>query len=275
MLLTNAERAHPQSHTLSTSLSKTFAFGLTLFGAYAYQDVHDLNPATNSQSQSNYALNPVRDPQAEEIGISFYERKHRILGVAQFERKFIANLATSLGVVLETRSGQPFNYTFGGKQDDLARLFGEERGFASAQRMLFYVPRGDGSDVILNGIDEAEFNALLKERGLDKYRGQIVPKNAFTSPWYTRVDLRLAQDLPNPLTGNRARLMIDVENFGNMLNTKWGRYETNTPLMPLVDVGVDMESGRYVYSNLRQTPSKQVDILESVWRLQFTLMYDF
>ena len=29
--------------------------------------------------------------------------------------------------------------------------------------MLFYVPKGDGSDVILDGIDEGEFNAFLEK----------------------------------------------------------------------------------------------------------------
>jgi hypothetical protein len=276
ILLTNATDKQPHSHIWTAQLSKTFGFGLSLFASYTYQDVHELFAAPNSQSSSNYALNPVGlDPENADLGISFYERKHRVLGVAQFERKLIGNLATSLGIVLETRSGQPFNYTFGGSQDSLGQLFGEERSMANARRMLFYVPKGDGSDVILSGIDEDEFNAYLKRTGLEKYRGQIVPKNAFNSPWFTKIDLRFAQDLPNPLTGNRARLMIDVENFGNLLNRNWGRYETNAPFTPVADVGIDMASGKYVYSNFDPNPDTTVDIFESVWRLQFTLMYDF
>ncbi len=275
MLLTNARNKTPHSHTISTSLSKSFGFGLTLFGAYAYQDVKDLTPATSSISTSNYGLAAVTNPQADELGISLYERKHRLLGVAQFSRDLIPKLPTSMAVFVERRSGQPYSYTFGGEPGDLARLFGEEEIFARENRMLFYVPKGDGSDVILDGITEEDFNAFLKKRGLDRYRGQIAPRNAFSSPWFTKIDLRFAQTLPNPVSGNRARLLFDIENFGNLLNSDWGRYETNAPLTPVVDVSVDNASGKYIYRNLRSNSRAGVDVLESVWRLQLTLMYDF
>jgi hypothetical protein len=139
------------------------------------------------------------------------------------------------------------------------------------------VPKGDGTDVTLNGIDPADFEHFLQTTGLDKYRGKIVPRNAFHSPWYARIDVRIAQDLPNPLTGHRARLMIDIENLGNLLDHKWGRV-TSVPFpfaAPAVDLTYDGMTGKYVYSNLRAPDPSRVDVLASVWRMSIGLMYDF
>jgi len=127
------------------------------------------------------------------------------------------------------------------------------------------------------GITVDQFNAFLKKTGLDKYRGQIAPRNAFHSPWFNKFDVRLAQDLPNPLSGHRARLMIDIENVGNLLNAKWGRAQS-TPfpyVAPGVDLDYDRASNKYVYSNLRSTNPTTVDVLQSVWRMSIGLMYDF
>jgi hypothetical protein len=142
-------------------------------------------------------------------------------------------------------------------------------------------PKPAGCTVILNGIDPAEFNQFLESSGLAKYRGGIAPRNAFTSPWYTRIDARIAQDLPNPLSGNRARLVIDIENVGNLINRKWGRLQAvNFPYAtPIIyDVDYDRVNEAYVFSQPRAPRPVNptvVDITQSVWRLSLGLMYDF
>ena len=286
MLLTNTTKGH--GHVASLQLSKAFDFGLFISGSYAYQDVKEISPATSSRSVSNYALAAVIDPNDPELGISNYERKHRLTGALEFSRAIVGdltdsepwkNMKTAFGLFVETRSGQPYSYTFADSNtgDTLGRIFGEEREFARRNHQLFYVPRGDDTDVILSGIDPGEFDDFLERSGLDKYRGKIVPKNAFQSSWFTKFDIRLAQDLPNPISGHRARFVIDIENVGNMLNDKWGRAES-VPfpfLAPAVDVNYDVATGKYVYSNLRQSSPERVDVLASVWRASLGLIYDF
>jgi hypothetical protein len=286
MLLTNTTKG--SGHSASILVQKSWGFGLYLSGSYAYQNTSEVNPATSSRSVSNYGLAAVIDPNSPEAGISNYERKHRLTGAVEFSRALVGdltdsapwkNMKTSFGMFIEMRSGQPFSYTFADSTggDTLARMFGEEREFARRNRQLFYVPRGDDSDVVLNGIDPGDFEAYLRRTGLDKYRGQIAPKNAFQSPWFTKIDLRFAQDLPNPVSGHRARIVVDIENVGNMLNDKWGRAES-VPfpfVTPAVDVNYDAATGRYVYSNLRQDRPERVDVLASVWRMSLGLIYDF
>jgi hypothetical protein len=285
MLLTNTTRGY--GHVASIVVQKGFPFGLFVSGSYAYQNVKEVNPGTSSRSVSNYGLAAVVNPDYPALATSNYERKHHLTGVVEFSRAVVGDLVksrpwkdmkTSFGLFVESRSGQPFSYTFadGNRGTTLGKLFGEELTFASRNRQLFYVPRDD-SDVILMGIDPTDFNTYLKKTGLEKYRGQIAPRNAFHSPWIHRFDVRIAQDLPNPLKGQRARLVLDIENVGNLLNSNWGRQQSAPfPFMvSSVDVSYDAASGKYVYQNLRLPYGNRIDVLASVWRMSLGFMYDF
>ena len=286
MLLTNTSQG--RAHTASLSVAKPLPFGFSLYGAYAWQNVKELSPATSSRSVSNYGLAAVDDPQDPELATSNYERAHRIIGSVRYEHPLLAtifdsqslkHLSTSLAAFIEVRSGQPYSYTFGSSMGggDLAALFGEDQEFARRNRELFYVPRGDGTDVTLVGIDEEEFEEFLDRTGLSEYRGEIAPRNAFRSPWYKRVDVRVAQDVPGFGDKQKGRLMLDIQNLGNLLNSKWGTLE-QVPfpyVSSVVDVSYDPASGRYIYSNLRTDRAEQVSLLASLWRIQLTLMYEF
>jgi hypothetical protein len=286
MLLTNSDRGY--ANVASLQVQKGFPFGLFVSGSYAYTNNKEVNPGTSSRSVSNYELNAVIDPQHPELAASNYERRHRFTAVAEYSHSLVGyftdsapwkNMKTNLGMFLETRSGQPFSWTFADTTngDTLGKIFGEEIEFARRNRELFYVPKGDGSDVTLMNIDPAEFDSFLRRTGLDKYRGKIAPRNAFHSPWFTRIDARFAQDLPNPLSGHRARFVLDVENVGNLLNDRWGRSQA-VPfpfIAPAVDITYDRVNNKYVYSNLRSTHATRVDVLQSVWRVSLGLMYDF
>ena len=287
MLLTNTKQG--RGHTASIALTKPLPLGFSVYGAYAYQNVTEVSPATSSRSVSNYGLAAVDDPQNPDPARSNYERRNRIIASLRWERPLIADIMRSqrlkdlqshLAIFLEMRSGQPYSYTFGdsAQGNSLAALFGEDREFARRNRELFYVPRGDGSDVeFVNGLTEAEFDDFLEKTGLDKYRGQIVPRNGFTGPWYKRVDLRFAQDVPGFAVGQKGRLLLDIQNLGNLINSKWGTLEAvSFPYtVPVVDVTYDPGSQRYQYSNLRSQKPEQLDLTASLWRVQMTLMYEF
>ena len=81
--------------------------------------------------------------------------------------------------------GQPYSYTFGGDRDTLAGYLGNRETLRDVIECYFSLPKGDGSDVILDGIDEGEFNAFLEKSGLSKYRGRIAPRNALQAIGWT------------------------------------------------------------------------------------------
>jgi outer membrane receptor for ferrienterochelin and colicin len=276
MLLTNTDKGY--GHTASMSLYKRFESGWNVSTSYAWQDVQEVNPGTSSISTSNYGIVAIgHDPNNPGVDRSIYETKHRILLSTGYETSFFEDLTSSVNFFFERRSGQPYSFTMGGERDTLGRLYGESGTFAGRNRMLFYVPRGDGSDVILQDIDEGEFNAFLNKHGLDKYRGRIAPRNAFFSDWVQKLDMRVSQELPGYGETGKARFVLDIENLPNFLNKKWGQVkQVDFPYMAAVaDVAYDAVSNRYIYSNLRKTEPDSVRLLESVWKMQIGIFYDF
>ena len=274
--------------TASLLLSKSFRWGLFVAGSYAYQHVLDATPANSSISKSNYSNVAVYDPNLATVARSDYETTHRFTLSVEYSHSLIGDftakrpwkhMKTSFGLFAETRSGQPFSWVFGDSNagQNLSELFGEDQTIARTDRMLFYVPNGTGNDVILNGIDQAAFDDFLHQTGLDKYKGQVAPRNAFTGPWISRIDARLAQDLPNPFGGTHLKVFVDIQNLGNLLDKHWGRV-TYVPFpytAIAADVTRDATTGKYVYSNLRNPNQNIVDLVQSVWRMSVGVMFDF
>jgi hypothetical protein len=317
MLLTNDDRGY--GNVASVVVSKGFPFGLFVSGSYAYTNTQEVSPGTSSVSTSNYGIVAVTDPNRPDLAVSNYERRHRFTGALEYSDTLVARIMesitgekpesiwrgmkTSFGLFAESRSGQPYSWTFGATEDvnpanmradangtKLSRIFGEDASIASRGRELFYVPTDDqvcvntitaGCGVMLRGMSKEDFNTFLDRTGLSAYRGKIAPRNGFTGPRYNRMDIRLSQDLPNPLSGQRARFVVDIENFGNLLNSNWGLFrQVPFPFYtPAVDVSIDRPSGAYVYSRLRSanptTGPGTADLLLSVWRVSLGLMYDF
>ena len=79
------------------------------------------------------------------------------------------------------------------------------------------------------GQQEAAFNQFIADNGLEKYRGQILPRNEFLLPWLNRIDVRVAQNLFTNMVqkGDKVAITLDVLNFANLLNSEWGISDNN------------------------------------------------
>ena len=316
MELTNDDRGY--GNVGSLVVQKGFSFGLFLAGSYAYINNQEVSPGTSSVSTSNYGIVAVTDPNHPDLAVSNYERRHRFTGAIEYSDTVVARvisafggdpvtpwapMKTTFGLFAESRSGQPFSWTFGATEDinpatmradaggtKMSRIFGEDSSIASRNRELFFVPTDAGTcettfvagcQVILRGMSKESFNTFLDRTGLSQYRGKISPRNGFTGPRYNRMDVRIAQDLPNPLSNQRARFVVDIENFGNLLNSNWGLFrQVAFPYYtPAVDVSIDRPSGAYIYTRQRSANPTSgpatADLLLSVWRVSLGLMYDF
>ncbi len=274
ILLTNTDKGY--GHTASVTVSKNFSSGFNLGTSYAWQRIFEVNPGSSSVASSNYGLMGIeKDPNNPGLTRSSFERTHRFLLTAGYSKDYFQGLDTSFNLFFERRSGQPYSFTFGGKSNEVGGLFGEPSEIASQNRMLFYVPRGDGSDVTLDGIDQASFDKFLKDNGLEKYRGKIAPRNAFTSNWVDLVDARVSQELPTYSATKKARLVFDIKNLPNLMNKNWGQVRTPSTLTRVVDVKYDAASGRYVYSRLNTGNLQNLDAVESIWRMQIAAIYEF
>ena len=220
ILLTNTGRG--RSYVAVARVNKQFDFGLFLGASYAYQDIKDQAPATSSTAGSNYANGAFEDANGAAYGISNDEVRHNIKYDVTFDHAFFGDYRTVLSLFGETRIGRPYSYTFQDTSSGRSQIFGTT---GSTARYLIYVPTGINDPLVSydNAQVAQQLNDFFESSGLAKYRGQIAPRNAFNSRWFTKIDLHAAQQIPTFLGKSRAELFVDVENFTNLLNRKWGQ----------------------------------------------------
>ncbi|HEY7753139.1 MAG TPA: carboxypeptidase regulatory-like domain-containing protein [Steroidobacteraceae bacterium] len=315
-LLTNTSEGEGTVFTVDFAKTwRTRAGRFDAYLAYGYQDVKDTNPGTSSTASSNWDNLATEDPNHPALSTSNYEIEHQFKGAFTWRKAFFGDYETSIALVGERRSGRPFSYTFG--TGTPASVWGDQRQ-DDRGRQLFYVPASP-TDVIYEarcstaqtaipanncvGTTTAGFwssiipeaatfrdatEAYIVNQGLEKYRGRITPRNGFTSPWLSILDLRLKQEIP---VWGRARgaITLDIENFANMINSDWGQLRQVS--FPYVAQVVDVnristtgcqagQSSCYVYRpRSGQTgpaaPFNSLSALPSVWKIQFGIRFEF
>ncbi len=284
LLLTNTSDGKSMALTLEAEKAwETRAGTFDLSIAYAYTDATDVSPATSSIAASNWNNVAVSDVNNPREAVSNYEIKHRFPLRLSWRKAFFGDYETAANLFVERRSGRPYSYVFASSSNAFA-VFGDRQqqsggGGGNGARQLFYVPR-DQNDVVLAGsLTWAALDAFIVNEGLDRFRGQITPRNGFNSPWVTTADLQLRQELPGFWSGHKAVVTFDILNVANLLNKDWGRFEqVSFPFaVPVVQVtGVDPATNRYIYSgsvgskNLSLSP-----VAQSVWRMQLGIRYQF
>lgn len=277
LLLTNTSEGSGLVSTLDISKTwRTRAGRFDLYFGYANQDIEDVNAGTSSTALSNWDNLATADINDPGLATSNYEIKHRFPMSITWRKAFFGDFDTAAGLFFERRSGRPFSYTFGGQ----SAVLGDPRQ-NSRQRQLFYVPT-DANDVDLaGGLTWEALDAFIEGSALDKYRGRIAPRNAFTSPWYTVADLRLSQELPAFFKDAKGIVSLDVENLANLINEDWGRLsQVSFPYVsPVVQVN-GISNGRYTYAPLSgqtgpRTVVNSISALPSVWRIQLGIKFQF
>ncbi|WP_420136557.1 TonB-dependent receptor [Sphingomonas sp.] len=251
-LLTNSGKG--RSYIAVASLSKAWNFGLSASGSFTYQNVKDNQAFTSSIANSNYSNGAYNDPNSLSgaYGHSNDEVPYAFKYNVSFERAFFGDYKTRIDLFGETRQGYNYSYGFQDTSSGRSSIFGT---VASASRYLFYVPTVN--DPLVRYLDTATQTSvenLIQATSLSKYRGQVAPRNAFHSKWFTRIDLHAEQEIPTFIGKSRITLWADVENFTNLINHKWGQQlRANFPYNKTV-VRATCEAfngnpcGRYVYS---------------------------
>lgn len=212
--------------------------GLDVRATYTYTEAEDGNPMTSSQPDSSFVRFASSDHNNPTLATSDYEVRNRLSVNVSWARALFGDNETSVNVFAQRRSGLPYSFVYhnsrsGNFDNDFGNAVPQSySGAFGTSNQLFYVPQTDANGVVTatsdpritySGINLTDFNAFLNNTGLIKYAGSIAPRNAFRSAAVTTVDLRLSQEIPVAFvpTG-KIKLYMDVENFGNLLNDKWG-----------------------------------------------------
>ncbi len=240
--------------------------------AYTRTAAKEVNPLTSSQAASNWNNSIRADRNANIAENSNYALRDRYNASLTYQREFFPGLRSSVGMFYEGRSGRPFTYTF------INDANGDRRSGVDP----LYIPSGPG-DVIFTGgaaMEAAFFDFMDRTPGLRNQAGQIAGINANRSPTVHSLDVRFSQEVPG-FMGGRGEIWLDILNFGNLLNSDWGRIEeVGFPggLGIASFQGIDPDSGLYVYSfnesNVRDLTLRD-NRGESRWAMQIGVRYKF
>ena len=266
--------------TISFSRPLTKGFGWSI--AATKTTSTEVSSLTSSVSTSNWNGRAVFNPNENVATNSSYLVKDRINALVNFQTKFFGTYNTRFGMFYEGRSGKPYSWTI---NNDL-----NGDGLGGNDRM--YIPKAFGSgDVLFAGdsatshVNEQKFWDIVNaNKVLQRSAGGVVGRNTDFAPWTNSIDLRVSQEIPGLFARNKASFTLDILNFGNLLNKKWGRinevgFQSNGGLArSFVDyVGTDAATGKYIYAVRPQVESLDVRQVkgESQWAVQATFKYDF
>lgn len=269
-VLTNAENTG-QALVLSAALSKSYDWGFDWSVAYAYTDAKDTNPMTSSVAFSNWQNYTRSDAVNPGTATSDYEIPHRFTFTANYERDFVSDLTTRFSLVGQVSEGSPYSFTYGNRSAFAPNAF-------FVDNALFYVPSGSNDPIVAYDSDETKEAVLAMVNAddcLSDQRGEIADRNSCHDDWWTKMDLRISQDLPGFRAEDKAQAYIVLENVGNFLNDEWGvlRQQGFPGSVDVVDSSIS--GGQLVYSNARSLSDGSVQIEPTLWEIRFGVKYDF
>jgi hypothetical protein len=277
-----SESGKGKGQLATVSLAGSFWRNWNWSAAYTYTEQTEVNGLTSSVANSNWQARASFNPNGEEESNSAYLVKNRFNATLVFEKAFFGKYKTRIGAFYEGRSGKPYSWTYANDMN----------GDGILSNDLMYVPRAFGSgDVIFLGDTptngrpaETLFWQVVEDNvALQKYTGSVVPRNSAFMPRANSVDVRMSQELPGFWRTHKSVISLDILNFTNLLNKKWGHID-EVPFQGqggasrgfVNFVGIDPATGKYVYSVRRPDDFTTRQVRgESQWAMQLTFRYEF
>jgi len=306
--LTNNDGA--ESKTLTLALAKRYDFGFNFDVSYAYTDAEVVSEGTSSRGISNWRALFSADRNNPGTRISPFQQEHSFKFNFGYERNFVSDLMTRVDVFGRLFKGDVWSTSF--DITDNNALFGRAGlGEDPFDNNPLYIPTpgGDSSVVFSSDFDVAGFFDYVERNGIPV--GEIHdPYSESVDNWNNIWDLRFQQELPGIpglsrfVGDNRFKLILDIENFANLLNSDWGQF-VNGPffgqagivradLVSAADVaanGIDGASALtgdaprttclqasdclYRYNDFDNDPTSFTSRSNSVYEIRLTLRYDF
>lgn len=267
-MLTNVNSANDgDSTTISASIQKDWDNGFNGMLAYAYTEATDANPMTSSVAYSNFINVAVADVNAPQAATSDYEIPHRFTMKFGYTTELFDGYNTSFNLYATASDGKPYSATFSESGGD---LFGFD---SSSTRGLVYIPEVNDAGVVYgSGFDQAAFDDFIAAEGLT--RGAILGRNSFNAEWWSKVDIRISQELPGFVEGHKASAFFVIENLTNMLNDDWGVLRQGSFVgEQIVNANIN-DAGQYVYESFNAPETSYVRG-PSLWEVRVGVKYSF
>ncbi|GGI78950.1 Oar protein [Polymorphobacter multimanifer] len=222
LFLTNTNLGY--SWNVVARVDKRWLNGFFFNAAYTFQRAKDVNSGTSSTAGSNYGNAAAGiDSNNGAYGTSNYQIDDAYRLNVGFDKALFGDNNTRVELFFNSRAGQRFSYTFADLTPNRSAVFGTVQ---SNSRYLIYVPNvaSQTADPLVQyapGFDFAGFQRVVQNTELNKYQGQIAPKNIGRSPRFNKLDISVRQELPF-VFGGKLEVFGDIENVLNLVNSNWG-----------------------------------------------------
>jgi hypothetical protein len=236
-----ANTSKGDADSLALSLKKSFSNEWSAMVGFTWSRATEVNPGTSSVARSNYSNNVWVNPNEDVAAPSNYSVPKRVIASLNWQHRFFGDYATSASLFYDGHSGAPYSWRFGNDANG--------DGFVSD---LAYIPR-KGEVNFVAGTSQQLQDSFWKYIQSNDYlrdrQGAIASRNGDRAPWINQIDLSFSQEIPGIFKGNKGVIRLDIYNFGNMLNKKWGvDHRASFPLVrnlaDFAGVGAD---GKYIY----------------------------
>jgi hypothetical protein len=221
---------------LAFSASKPMWHGISLRTAYSYGEAKNtIDPGSTANASWGSNATPG-DPNNPGLGYSSSSPGHRFYLSASYSKQYFGWGATTISGFWESRTLGNNSY-----------IFSADSNGDGASGDLIYIPR-DTSEMNFTDItgavpfsaaqQAAAFEAYIaQDKYLSAHRGEYAQRGAVFLPLLHKLDVSLTQDVFKDIKGKRnaGQFRIDIQNFGNLLNSDWGvgqRLIRNNILIP-------------------------------------------
>lgn len=269
-----AQQAFKNNFYLQASYNYLISKDASSISAEISSDAFDRNPILNN---ANAAINST----------SLYGNTHRFVlaGVKKFDYGKENKYGTTISFFANWVSGDRFAYVYGG----------DINNDGTGTNDLLYVPTNtevnnmqfvNYTDVFGNvqspAAQKTAFeNYIQSDKYLNKRRGNYTEKYAGETPWFSQMDVRILQDFnfKNGKKTNTVQFSIDIQNFGNLISSKWGvrKVATNSGFVQPISVNGFNGTGQPIFTfdpSLKNTFNSSPDLI-SRWQMQFGMRYIF
>lgn len=250
--LKNTSRGY--TYAITARAEKHFAFGLDLSAAYTYGRARSVCDGTSSTAYSGwqYTYSVDANSRKGELGYAKFDIPHRVnVQVYYTSPKYWNNwMSTTIGIT--------YNGSNGGRYTLCMNESVDYNGDGARGNTLLYIP----TDAELDQMHFSSSSSMSAEQNREAFRqwiqndsyakdhrGQYAKRYSNLTPWENEINLHLGQTIYNPQGIGKLEFTLDIMNFANMLNKKWGATYGNVYSVAPLKLDAVTNNGDGTYSS--------------------------